>query len=249
MLTMEIDESKGLPLYRQLKDIFHNKIMAGEWPVESQIPTEEELVATFKVSRSTVRSAIAELTRQGLLYRKRGVGTFVLGKTVNAYSIYSRHHPADYKELHKNIAINSIQPDREIARLLQINTGILIFEFIRLRYVGNDGDCALEKSYIKQSLCPELPKDPPTGSFYNWLAKRYGIQIHDWNVMIEAIAIDDVDSRLVNVKSDSSALFYKRLNFDAQRVPIYYSTSIFPGDRFFLSSSANAKGWLLQNKP
>ena len=249
MFDTELDESKGVPLYRQLKDILHSKIMAGEWPVDKQIPTEEELVSAFKVSRSTVRSAIAELTRRGILYRKRGVGTFVLGETVNAYSVYSRNHPDEPNDLHKNLAINVLQPEKELARILQINTGVPTFEFVRLRYVGKDGDCALEKSYIKQSLCPELPDSPPTGSFYAWLARQYGIQINEWNVALEAIALEEEDRKLINANVGSPALLYKRLNLDAQGVPIYYSLSLFPGDRFYLRSTGTVKGWLLQNKP
>lgn len=72
---------RGLPaLYYQLADVFRRRIEDGEWPVEAQIPTLDELVAEFGAARSTVREALTILEREGLLARYRGRGTFVLKK-------------------------------------------------------------------------------------------------------------------------------------------------------------------------
>ena len=249
MHTMELDESNGLPLYRQLKDILLGKITTGEWSVDSQIPTEEELVATYKVSRSTVRSAIAELTRQGLLYRKRGVGTFVVGVNMTTYSIYTRERAEDSEDDHINLGVHSLLPDAELAHLLQIAPDVPIFKFLRLRIVGEAGDLALEKSYIKQSFCPDLLDNPPRGRFYDWLEKRYDIYFHDWETSMDATIINKEDGDLVRADAGTPALLYKRLYYDAQNVPMFFSTTLFRGDRFCMSSSAAEKIWIIKPKP
>jgi GntR family transcriptional regulator len=70
---------KGLPaLYYQLADVFRRRIEDGDWPVDSQIPTLEELVSEFRAARATVRQALTILEGEGLLARYRGRGTFVL---------------------------------------------------------------------------------------------------------------------------------------------------------------------------
>jgi GntR family transcriptional regulator len=70
---------KGLPaLYYQLADVFRRRIEDGEWQVEAQIPTLEELVTEFHAARATVRQALTILEGEGLLARYRGRGTFVL---------------------------------------------------------------------------------------------------------------------------------------------------------------------------
>ncbi len=70
---------KGLPaLYYQLADVFRRRIEDGVWPVDSQTPTLEELVAQFGAARATVRQALTILESEGLLSRHRGRGTFVL---------------------------------------------------------------------------------------------------------------------------------------------------------------------------
>lgn len=74
---------KGLPaLYYQLADVFRRRIEDGDWPVDSQIPTLEDLVAEFGAARATVRQALTILEGEGLLARYRGRGTFVLKRPV-----------------------------------------------------------------------------------------------------------------------------------------------------------------------
>ena len=45
-------------LYLQLYEILKKKIESGEWALNSQIPTEEDLCSMFSVSRATVRTAV-----------------------------------------------------------------------------------------------------------------------------------------------------------------------------------------------
>jgi GntR family transcriptional regulator len=67
----------GQPLYKQLIAYFKEKIESGEWAVGEQIPSERELCKQFDVSRITVRQAIAEAEKEGLLQAVQGKGTFV----------------------------------------------------------------------------------------------------------------------------------------------------------------------------
>lgn len=65
------------PLYLQLATIFRLRIENGLWPVGEQISTIEVLMREFGVGRVTVRAAISELEKEGLLVSARGRGTFV----------------------------------------------------------------------------------------------------------------------------------------------------------------------------
>jgi GntR family transcriptional regulator len=63
------------PLYEQLTDRLRQHVSAQE--PGGQMPTEEELVEMFGVSRSTVRKAIQRLVDESVLMRRQGMGTFV----------------------------------------------------------------------------------------------------------------------------------------------------------------------------
>jgi GntR family transcriptional regulator len=65
------------PLYHQLKNILKSRIFSNELKGNQRLPTEAELCIEYNVSRITVRQALAELMKDGLIYRDRGRGTFV----------------------------------------------------------------------------------------------------------------------------------------------------------------------------
>ena len=65
------------PLYRQIKYLITEALVAGEWRPGQSIPSEIELAQRFSVSQGTVRKAITELADQKLLVRHQGKGTFV----------------------------------------------------------------------------------------------------------------------------------------------------------------------------
>ena len=75
MAGLSIESSS--PLYRQLIESLRSDIAGGIYPPHSRIPSEAELCEQYGVSRVTVRKALAEMTRDGLLERYQGKGTFV----------------------------------------------------------------------------------------------------------------------------------------------------------------------------
>jgi multiple sugar transport system substrate-binding protein len=72
-----IDRSSAIPLYYQLKLYFKRQIEGGQLKPGDQLPTEAELCERLGVSRAPVRQAMAELARDGLIYRRAGAGSFV----------------------------------------------------------------------------------------------------------------------------------------------------------------------------
>src|SRR5208283_3107756 len=86
-----IDRESRQKLYVQMYAIFKEKIKLTEWPEGMKIPTEDELCRLYDISKATVRFAISDLVREGLLRRIQGKGTFVVhGKPTNGLSIQIR---------------------------------------------------------------------------------------------------------------------------------------------------------------
>lgn len=67
------------PQYQKLKHYILRHITNGDWPPLSRVPSENELVVKFGVSRMTVNRALRELTDAGVITRVQGVGSFVAG--------------------------------------------------------------------------------------------------------------------------------------------------------------------------
>lgn len=72
-----MDSLSRLPLYLQVKNYITSMIDSGDYPADSKLPTEKELMKTLGVGRATVRSALSELEHDGRIYKRHGVGTFV----------------------------------------------------------------------------------------------------------------------------------------------------------------------------
>jgi ABC-type glycerol-3-phosphate transport system substrate-binding protein len=107
---LKIDRNGPRPLYRQIKDFVLEWVRSGKVTPGSRLPPERELSRQFGVSRHTVREAIAELEREGIVYRVQGSGTYVAHRKAvvlralvpekewmiplyEAETLYNRNHP------------------------------------------------------------------------------------------------------------------------------------------------------------
>lgn len=70
----ELKVSRIMPAYLQVSEQLKEKILSGELPAGTRLPVENELAATFGVSRSTTREALRTLASQNLIVTSRGVG-------------------------------------------------------------------------------------------------------------------------------------------------------------------------------
>ena len=81
-IDMKLDINSPIPLYIQFKDLLLTKIESGEWQPQHKLPSERSLCNKYGISRITVREAIKELTRDGLIESVPGKGNFVQYKAI-----------------------------------------------------------------------------------------------------------------------------------------------------------------------
>ena len=74
--TREISRDLPIPIYYQVTLDLRNRIQRQEWQNGDRIPSEAELAKEYGVSRVTMRQALAELVKDGLLIRHRGARYF-----------------------------------------------------------------------------------------------------------------------------------------------------------------------------
>ncbi|MBH8605429.1 PLP-dependent aminotransferase family protein [Thermoactinomyces sp. CICC 10522] len=87
------DKSSPVPLYIQIREYIREKIKNGEWPVGSKIPPQRYLAKVWKVNRSTIVAAIADLMAEGLLEGNSGSGTRIIN---NTWSLMHSTRPPDW---------------------------------------------------------------------------------------------------------------------------------------------------------
>lgn len=177
-----IDRDNPLKLYLQLSDVLKKRIESEEWPIGSQIPTEEELCKAYDVSRATVRGAISELTRDGYLSKQQGKGTFVIKKVVADKLIMIATIDEMMLESVENsktsiLAQTIMMPVDDLAEKLDITPDKHLIYIKRARFVENIL-ILIQESFIPSYVCPHLLKeDLENISLFEFFEKRAGIHI------------------------------------------------------------------------
>ncbi len=75
---MKLDFSSDLPLYLQITDQVEDAIFSCAFPEETQVPSTTEISASLQINPATVLKGMNLLVEEGLLYKKRGLGLFVM---------------------------------------------------------------------------------------------------------------------------------------------------------------------------
>ena len=76
-MALQIDHTSKIPLHVQVEELLRNLISSQKSAPGTMLPTEIELANQLGISRSTVRQATNKLEHEGLLKRKKGVGTTI----------------------------------------------------------------------------------------------------------------------------------------------------------------------------
>ncbi len=152
---VSIDRSSPVPLYHQLVKGINKAIVNGDLPTGSMLPNELELAAQLHLSRPTVRKAMDELVRGGLLVRKRGVGTQVVSSEIrrplSLSSLYADLQQSGIKPSTKLITFEIVEAGEEIAKTLHISPEESVYHIIRVRY-ENGTPLALMENWIPLSV-------------------------------------------------------------------------------------------------
>src|SRR5262245_25484250 len=178
--SIRLEKDLPVPLYHQLKTVLLEKLRAGEWKPNDQLPTEDELGAQFGVSKATVRQALRDLAQSGYVRREQGRGTFASEQKVqfgprqlNSFTEEMRQVglQSESKVLEKEV----VAAEAELAAKLQLVAGAEVFKLKRLRLAGGE-PMGLQTVYVPYAMAPGLRDiDFESASLYDTLEQRFGL--------------------------------------------------------------------------
>ncbi len=231
-----LDNNSPVPLYRQLASIIRDSIECGEYPRDSQIPTETVLSQQYGISRITVRKALEELTDECLLVRKQGKGTFVnIEKSIQTDYPFTPFDDA-VKRGGKNPSTKLVSyslevPSRRIVNFLGLGNYENVISLKRLRY-ADSVPLLLESDYFLNSFT-FLASASLTSSSNEVLRSHNIFPIHGLNTISICYATEE-ESHLLNVEVDSPLLYvYSEIKDQNQR-PIQVSKQIIRSELYKL---------------
>jgi GntR family phosphonate transport system transcriptional regulator len=122
--TLEpVHRQDGVALWRQIATRLQHDIGAGTYPPGGRLPTEAELSARFRVNRHTVRRALEELSRGGLVRVEQGRGSFV-AEDVLEYAVEARTRFSEWIRRHNMEPSGRLLQLKETAANSHIATGL-----------------------------------------------------------------------------------------------------------------------------
>jgi GntR family transcriptional regulator len=223
------------PKHAQLRETLRAQIEALQ--PDQPIPSEHELCAQYDVSRITVRTALADLIHEGLLYTVQGKGTFVAARKFRiewAQEMAGFHADMARRGLQvkDRVLEQAIVPaDQRIAEELNLQQGDPVVKIVRLRFV-DEQPFDIATNYMPWVVFPGLEReDLARGSIYALIRTKYNVQIDHGVRLVEAIACSSDDARLLHIKAGAPLLLIHNTMCDVNDRPVEYSIIKRRGDR------------------
>jgi GntR family transcriptional regulator len=212
--------------------------LVGGLEIGAAIPPERRLATELGVSRPTLRMAIDELVREGLLLRRHGSGTYVaepkiaLPLTMTSFSEDMRQ-----RGMRPGSRVLSFEEQSAGAKLgarLRVSPADRVWVIRRLRLADAE-TMAIEVLHVPQRIAPELKRRDLEGqSFYDLLAARYGTVVVAGTQTIEPTVTNEEEAEVLGVPLHAPAFLFERTSTSEGGEVVEFVRSIYRGDRYRL---------------
>ena len=237
-----MDRTKGMartatssqPIYQRVRDHFVSQIDQGVLRPHSKLPSERTLSETLKISRTTARQAFIQLEGEGFIYRSDRRGWFVAPPRLHynlsgAFSFFSSVITEGGTPGAEVLSRETGTPPRWIRERLGLEPKEKVHKTRRLRLISGE-PAMVEESFHPARRFPGFHDHDMHGSFFDVLAKDYGVHPHHHEISLRLVELDDEDARLLVQKSGSAGVLVTQVVFDADAQPFSVDSLTWRGD-------------------
>ena len=211
--------------------------MLGELQPGDAIRSERRLAADLGVSRPTLRSAIDELVREGLLLRRHGSGTYVaepkIALPLTMTSFTEDISRRGMRPASRVLSFEATSAGAKLGAKLRISPAEKVWAIRRLR-LADDETMAIEFLHVPQRMVRDLRReDLARGSFYELLAAR-GVTIASGVQTIEPTVTTPEEAEVLGVPVHAPAFLFERTTESDRGEVVEFVRSVYRGDRYKL---------------
>ena len=237
---ISVDHGSLRPLYMQIKEALEewitNGLHDGSLCPGDRLPSENELSEKLKISPITVKRALDDLRRQGLIHRIQGRGSFVAEQhkivlpLTRLFSLTNLTLQQGMTPARHTLSIAEQAASQRLAKRLDIAEGESVIKLVRVRLI--DGKpFAVETTYLPSPLFPDfLAVFTDQIPLYDILAEHYHHGVVRAEDIIEPVLIRPNEARIFEIPVGSLAFLFQRLAYDALGRPVESTKSVFRGD-------------------
>ena len=230
----KLNSDASSPLYVQLMQKIKNSISTGELKTGSRIQPEQELCSVYGVSRITVRKAITELEKEGILEKKQGKGTFVTVPAIHRklHAVNSFHDPCRMngkKPSTRVLVLKTIVSGKQDVDELGVAPGSRVIETVRVHFADRV-PVILEENHFSMAYSYLLESDL-NGSLYNLLSECGAEPTQATHVISLKNASKQV-AGLLKIEENTPVLYLHEVIYDQKGRPLHTSSQYIRGDIF-----------------
>jgi GntR family transcriptional regulator len=225
-------------LYRGVAEVLRQRIQSGEYTPGMQIPTVAELASQFDVSTITIRRAVRDLSFEGKLVGRQGLGVFVAKdrRIVRSLSvddigpIEQDMAQSGVRPSLLNLGSTTVSPKQEpfLAKLGKGQRSLLQLDRVLLA----DGEpVALDVIWLSHRTANVL-KDKLNGEFLMSLLERRGISVESVTYQVEATTASEAQASRLGLVVGFPLLVVRFFPIDEAARPILVGQTITRADRF-----------------
>ncbi|WP_437616286.1 GntR family transcriptional regulator [Erwinia sp. V71] len=231
-LESTLAETSRMPLYKRFAAAIKEAVREGVLVHEEILPGEREFSQSLGISRITVRKAMDELEKEGVVFRSRGYGTQICSQFE-----YSLKEP---KGLSQQAVLRGKKPDTvwinkskircntEIAEKLGLSNGSEVWQLKRIRYVDQQA-VSVEESWVSAHLIADAADIGI--SLYDYFRDQQILPVKSQS-RVSARMPDEALQQQIALPANVPVLVIKQLALDAQGNPLEYSISYCRSDMY-----------------
>ncbi|MDI9219558.1 GntR family transcriptional regulator [Pantoea sp. EA-12] len=231
-LTHTLAEESRTPLYKRFAVAIKDAVRDGTLVNEEILPSERDFSQSLNISRITVRKAMDELEKEGVVFRSRGYGTQICSQFE-----YSLKEP---KGLSQQAVLRGKKPDTvwinkskiqcsaEIGEKLGLDKGSDVYQLKRIRYVDQQA-VSVEESWVPARFIADA--DEIGISLYDYFNKQQILPVKSQS-RVSARMPDEALKMQIALPDNVPVLVIKQLALDAQGNPLEYSISYCRSDMY-----------------
>ena len=224
----------GIPAYQRIQSEIRKVIAAGELRPGDLVTSERELAKVHDVSLMTARHALASLEREGVVERRRGVGTFVATPKIHFNKLMSYTEQMGSRSLRASSKIlfaKIINDEEEATARLSLSPKSGVLKLVRLRRAAGE-PFALETCYLPATQFSDLLTAPlQRESLFATLERNYEVELGYSDEEVDATAADRRTAELLSVSKGEPLLRIRQVIYSTKGSIILYVLGLYRSDR------------------
>ena len=239
MQPFSLNKTSRIPYYYQIEEWLRSQIESGTLGPGDPLPGEIALSQQLGVSRIVVRQALNDLTGEGLLVRRRAIGTFVAPPRRRVPILRDRLRGLTEDLSREGLSVRSrvlsqqlVPAGGEAMHEMQVEPETPLLEVRRLRAVQNT-PIVIETVYHPYTRVPDLLHiDLNDRSIYAILEQEYGVHPAQARDRFVAEAASKEDAELLEIEPGAPVMRYKRTARDQTGQIMEFTISIYRADQY-----------------